>query len=302
MTAFKARVLTSDRHVLAEGPVWASATNTLLWVDVERGEVFEGVIEGTAVRQTRVERFDGKVGAVVPGEGGRLLVAGHERLVVVETDGSRTLGPVIVDDVTDSRTNDGAVDPHGRLLIGTIAHDELGGHDRLFRIEDDGSRTTLDRDLSISNGIAFSPDGRTLYNADTLRGTIWGRKYDPTTGEVGERREQLRIDGYPDGICVDAHGDIWIAVWASGEVRCYSPAGELRHVVSVPAPHVSSVAFVGPALDRLLITTASRDLDDAGLAEHPDAGRLFIVDVGVVGTPTYSWSGSWGPTAIRPTP
>ncbi|WP_028048166.1 SMP-30/gluconolactonase/LRE family protein [Cellulomonas sp. URHD0024] len=294
MTAFTAHPATVGHYVLAEGPVWSAESRALIWVDVERGEVFEGAIAGDEVVERRRLTFDGTVGAAVPGPDGSLLVAAHDRLVVVESDGTRTAGPLVVDDPA-SRTNDGACDPGGRFLVGTMRYDEVGGGDRLLRIEDDGATLTLDTDLSISNGIAWSPDGSAMYNADTMRGTIWTRRYDAATGTVGERRELVTIDGYPDGICVDAGGNIWVAMWGAGEVHSYSPAGARRDTVRLPAPHVSSVAFAGSALDRLVITTASRDLDDIGRAQFPHAGRIFLADVGVAGAPTHRWSGSWSP-------
>lgn len=298
MTEYDAHVASEPRHILAEGPVWNAASGTVIWVDVVRGTVFEGTFSagapsGALLSVRREWQFDGAVGAAVPGPDGSLLVAGQDRLVVVAADSTRTDGPLIVEAGDPSRSNDGAVDPAGRLLIGTMAFDELGGHDHLFLVEDDGSLRTLDTDLNISNGIAWSPDGRTMYNSDTIPGIIWARDYDAATATIGERRELFRVGGNSDGICVDARGFIWVAAWGSGEARCYSPDGSLVDVVRVPAPHVSSVCFVGEGLDRLLITTASRDLDAAALARHPDAGRLFIADVGVAGIPTASWSGSW---------
>jgi sugar lactone lactonase YvrE len=314
MQNFRARVGTPNaaRHMLAEGPVWRSARadtprGSILWVDIVAGTVFEGELTSQERRDDTITvlqtwQFSGMVGAAVPGPDGSILVAAQDRLVIVAADGTRTDGPRIVADGDTSRCNDGACDPAGRLLIGTVTFDELGGHDRLARVEDDGSVRLLDDDLSISNGIAWSPDGGTLYNADTLTQVIWARDYDAGVegefGAIGPRREQFRLDGYPDGICVDADGNLWAAIWGTGEVRCYSPAGEVLASVEVPAPHVSSVCFVGEELDRLLVTTASRDLDETGLAQYPDAGRLFLADVGVVGTPTHPWSGSWAGTAL----
>jgi sugar lactone lactonase YvrE len=301
VTVYEARVASGPRHVLAEGPVWNPASGTLIWVDIVRGTVFEGSVGpssagGAAIEVLREWQFEGMVGVAVPGPDGALLVAGQDHLVVVAADGRRRDGPIIVRDPATSRTNDGACDPAGRLLLGTIRFDEVAGYDVLVRVDDDGSVRTLDSDLGISNGLAWSPDGRTLYSTDTSAKTIWARDYDPASGAIGERRPQLRLDEHPDGICVDARGYIWAALWGTGEARAFTPDGEVVDVITVPAPHVSSLAFVGPELDRLVITTASRDLDAAGLASYPDAGRLFLADVAVTGVPTFPWSGSWSPT------
>jgi sugar lactone lactonase YvrE len=256
--------------------------------------VFEGRIVGTRVEETSRLDFDGPVGVAVPGVDGSILVATSDRLVVVAPDGERTNGPVIVPEGVLSRTNDGACDPAGRLLVGTLALDDRTGGESLYRVEDDGSLATIDSDLTLSNGLGWSPDGSLLYSTDSAPGIIWVRDYDAGTGATGQRREHLRIeDGDPDGLCVDSRGNLWVAIWGAGEVRSFAPGGELVAVVTVPTPHPSSVAFVRDGLDTLLITTASRDLSEIELARYPDAGRLFLASVGATGTPTFAWSGSW---------
>jgi sugar lactone lactonase YvrE len=291
---FEARVASSRRNVLSEGPVWVAETSTVLWIDVEVGSVFEGRLEGGVVEESWKLDFEGRVGAAVPGVDGSLLVATANRLVVVPSSGGRLDGPVIVAPGVERRTNDGACDPAGRFLVGTLPLDDRMSQDFLYRVEDDGSLTTIDSDLALSNGLGWSPDGRLLYSTDTIPGTIWVRDYDSATGEMGPRREHLQIeDGSPDGLCVDANGNLWVAIWGSGEVRSFSHEGDLVATVSVPCPHPSSVAFIGDNLELLLITSASRDLSEAELRQYPDAGRLFLADVETTGTPTFAWSASW---------
>jgi sugar lactone lactonase YvrE len=121
-------------------------------------------------------------------------------------------------------------------------------------------------------------------------GIVWARPYGDAPGP---RRELFRVGdgGSPDGMCVDAEGTLWIACWGAGQVRRYADTGELIGVVDVDAPHTSSVAFVGPALDRLLITTATQHMDAAARARYPDSGKLFLADVGVAGLPATPWAG-----------
>jgi sugar lactone lactonase YvrE len=292
MTAVEATRASSARHVLAEGPVWVAGTSQLLWIDVELGQVFEGRLVGDSVAQTKQLDFHGKIGAVAPGDDGSLLVAANDRLIVVAPDGSRRDGPRILEG-TALRANDGGVDPAGRFLIGTYHYDERPGQDTLQRLEFDGTLTLMDDDLSISNGLAWSPDGSLFYSADTANQTIWVRDYDPASGVYGARRTHLSIEnGYPDGMTIDSRGHLWVAIWSGFEVRSFAPDGTPGDTVSVPVPDVSSVAFVGDDLGRLVITTSSRDLDDAGREQFPDAGRLFIADVGVTGRPTTPWRSS----------
>ena len=292
VTVRRAVRATSNRLVLAEGPVWMAGTSQIAWIDIEAGKVFKGRLDGDRVQQTHQFDFDGKVGAAVDGDDGSLLVAADNRLIVIAPDGRRREGPFLFKG-TAARANDGAVDPAGRLLIGTYHFDERPGEDTLQRLELDGTLTVIDDDLSISNGLAWAPDGTLFYSADTANGIIWVRDYDAHSGTYGSRREHLQTTGgYPDGIAVDTRGHLWVAIWGGAAVRSFGPDGTPGDVVELPVPHVSSVAFVGHGLDRLLITTSSRDLDAAGLARHPDAGCLFLADVGVSGTPTTPWNSS----------
>ncbi|WP_247046311.1 SMP-30/gluconolactonase/LRE family protein [Arthrobacter rhizosphaerae] len=297
MTTYAANVASVERHVLAEGPVWDASTEEVLWVDIVKGQVFEGHLQGDTVLQTKRHDFDGTVGSAVRSTSGDLLVAGQEQLLFVTSAGDTIPGPNIVPKGTSSRTNDGACDPSGRFLIGTLPLDERTGEEVLVRLEDSGDLTCIDNDLSLSNGLAWSPDGRLFYSTDTVPGIIWVRDYEPDTGAVGPRREHIRItDGFPDGICTDSRGNLWVAIWGVGEIRSFSPEGKHENTVTVPCPHPSSVAFVGPELDLLLITTASRDLSPADFETYPDAGRLFTAHVGVTGNPCSPWSGA-GTTA-----
>ena len=146
----------------------------------------------------------------------------------------------------------------------------------------------LDDDLGLSNGLAFSPDGSLLYSVDSLPSrTVWVRDYDQASGAVGPRRVALELtDAVPDGLCVDASGNLWLAAWGRGQVRCYSPAGDLLDVIELPAPHTTSLAFVGPRLDQLLITTARGELSPTEQDEFPLSGSLFLARPGCIGLPT----------------
>jgi sugar lactone lactonase YvrE len=203
-----------------------------------------------------------------------------------------------------SRLNDGSCDPAGRFLVGSLSLGERRGDETLVRLEPSGQLMVLDEDLGLSNGLGWSPDGRALYSVDTVPGVLWRREYDGLVGTVGPRQELIRVpDGSPDGLAVDVEGNLWVAVWGAGQVRRYRPDGELLAVVDVPAPHTSSVAFVGPRRDRLLITTARAELSTAQLADFPDSGRLFLADPGVTGVPTVAWQPvAWQPGAPPATP
>jgi|HubBroStandDraft_5_1064220.scaffolds.fasta_scaffold63994_2 sugar lactone lactonase YvrE len=288
---WSAKVASTDVFGLGEGPLWDPPRRRLLWVDVNAGTVHAGELSGSQVVRRQSWQLDRTVGAVVSSAAGDLLVAGARALITVTAAGSVT-GPAIMPEPT-RRLNDGGCDPAGNFLVGTLALDGARGHEILVRIERDETVTVVDDDLTLSNGLAWSADGTLLYSVDSVPGTVWIRSYDAATGATGPRREWLRVtDGLPDGICLDAEGYLWLAIWGAGQVRRYAPDGQLAGIVDVPAPHTSSVAFVGEGLDRLLITTAAVDLAAEQLAAFPDSGRLFLADVGVTGLPVTPWSGA----------
>ena len=132
-----------------------------------------------------------------------------------------------------------------------------------------------------------------LYSIDTVPRLVYARDYDAATGTAGPRRVLIAFDEgvNPDGMCVDADGQLWIAIWGGGQVRRYTPDGELTRTIEVPAPHTTCVTFAGPDLATMVITTATKDLSDDDLARHPLSGRLFTVDAGVRGLPASWWSG-----------
>jgi sugar lactone lactonase YvrE len=296
MTALPARLAGDEIHLLGEGPVWDGARDRLLWVDIDAGDVLVGRLDGCRVRVTDCLHVDRTVGAVVPAGDGRLLVAGGDVVHVLELDGSRREVCRVLPEGSGRRLNDGACDPTGRFLVGTLSLGEPTDREALHRIEDDGSLTTLDDDLTLSNGLAWSPDGTVLYSVDTLSGVVRARPYDPVTGAVGPRSDVLQVEpGSPDGMRIDADGNLWVAIWGRGQVRCFHPDGTLLHVVAVPAPNVTAVAFAGPDLGTLVITTASVELSDEQRAAFPASGRMFAVEVGdalgVRGLPTTPWNG-----------
>lgn len=288
-----AQPATDERFTLAEGPVWDAARRRLLWVDILGKQVLEGAFGGDRIDVTRRHAFDVMVGAVSVADDGSLLVAAQEHFVVQRPDGSRLIGPRVVPAGAGRRLNDGSTDPAGRFVVGTLSLDEPSESETLLRLEQNGDVTHLDGDLTLSNGLAWSADGRQMYSVDTLRRTVYVRSYDPASGAVGERRPHLRLaDGSPDGIALDAEGHLWVAVWGAGEVRRFAPDGTPSAKMSVAAPHTSSVAFAGDDLRTLVITTARAELSDEQLSAAPHSGRLFTARVDVPGLPVPNWAGS----------
>jgi sugar lactone lactonase YvrE len=293
MTTIAAVPVTADAYQLAEGPVWDADRERILWVDIPAGRVHEGIFVDGAVITTGQHDFPATVGAVVPARDGSLLVAAHDRLVSVSASGRRVLGAPLLPAGQHSRFNDGGCDLAGRFLIGSMALDDRRGEEVLYRLEIDGTVSEVDTDLTLSNGLCWSRDGSQLFSIDTSPGMVWVRDYDQVSGQIGPRRQFLRLAGEsPDGMCADATGNLWIAIFGAGEVRCYSPTGARLATVVVPAPNTSCAAFIGSQLDTLLISTARGELSAAQLEEFPDSGRLFTAVVGVRGLPSTPWRGS----------
>lgn len=284
---------TTSSHFLGEGPLWDPIRWRLLWVDILDGTIYAGTLRGddTIEIVERVQLHGETVGAVGISAGGEWIVAGRERLYFRSPDGVLTAGPQIIEAGQGRRLNDGKADPAGRYLVGTLSMQGPSTTEALMAIDHEGHVQTLDSDLTLSNGLAWSRDGETLYSIDTERRVVFSRGYN-ADGSTGKRIEHLTFDdGYPDGMTIDAEDHLWIAMWGLGQVRRYSPEGRLTDVIDVPAPHTSSVAFAGPDLNVLVITTARQDLTPEQTARYPLSGHLFTARPAVPGQPVGLWAG-----------
>lgn len=286
---------TEPLFTLAEGPLWDAVRRRLLWVDIPTGLVLVGRLDGKQVDVETRHEFEGYVGAAALAEDGSILVAETRRLTRISPDGARTSTSPVPELRPHERFNDGICDAAGRFLVGTASLTEARHSQRLLRFSPAGV-AVLDDDLGLSNGLDFSPDGGTLYSVDSVPGRVWRRDYDHDTGATGTRDLLLDLpDSTPDGLAVDSAGNLWLAIWGRGEVRCFSPAGDLLDTLRVPAPHTTSVAFAGDGLDRLVITTARDELTAPQLAQFPLSGSLFVATPGCTGLPTHLWSGQLSP-------
>lgn len=287
-------VASENSFHLGEGPVWDPIRSRLLWVDIHSGDAHSGHLldDGTITDENAVH-LDRTVGALGVAPSGDWVVAGAERLLVRTAAGEVSEGPRIVSAGSGRRLNDGAADPAGRYLVGTLSLTGSSASEALVSVDAAGDVRVIDRDLTLSNGLAWTADGLTLYSVDTERRVVFRRAYEPTTGASGDREQFLSFaDGFPDGMTIDAEEHLWIAMWGLGEVRRYAPDGALVRRIAVPAPHTSCVAFAGPLLETLVITTATEGMAAEDLAAYPLAGRIFTCRPGVRGLPQPLWSGS----------
>jgi sugar lactone lactonase YvrE len=301
--AVTVRTCSTTSAELGEGPLWDARSGRLLWVDILRGEVHRATVTRSGALCERAPIvLHRHVGAIAPVAGGGYVAAAGRGFVLFDEHGiAEVLGePEPAGGGT--RMNDGATDPHGRFWAGSMAYDETPGAGSLHRLELDGTVTTVLRGLTISNGIDWSPDGGTMYLPDSGPGTVTAFSFDPATGDISQGREIVRSDDAaisPDGLTVDAEGDLWVAMWGGSEVRRYAAGGTLKDRLHVPAPQPTSCSFGGPGLATLFVTTARIGLGEAPLAAHPDSGRVFRVDgLDARGRPTVSYGGE--PANRRP--
>ena len=269
----------------AEGPVWSERWGGLRWVDLLAGDVLSLARDGSVER-----RHVGKVAAALrPRRGGGAVLALERGFALEAPDGTVTPLPELWSD-TSVRMNDGGCDPDGRFYCGSMAYDTRPGAGSLYRLDADGSASVVLRDVTISNGLAWSPDGTRAYYVDTPTQRIDVFDYSRDEG-LTRRRPFVRIDekdGRPDGLTVDEEGAVWVALYGGAAVHRYAADGALDMIVRVDARRATACAFGGARLDTLYITTSR---ENVAPGDDPLAGALFRAHVGVRGLPTHEFAG-----------
>ena len=268
-----------------EGPVWSERWGGLRWVDMLAGDVLS-LAAGGAINRRHV----GSVAAALrPRRQGGAVIGVERGFALEDPDGTLThLGELWTDEQV--RMNEGGCDPDGRFYCGSMAYDQRRGAGALYRLDPDGSVHVVLENVTVSNGLDWSPDGSRAYYNDTATHRIDVFDYDGETGLTGRR---LFVDlsaesKRPDGLTVDEEGGVWVALFNSGAVRRYTPDGVLDEVIEVPAKKVTACTFGGPELEQLFITTSREDLKPG---EDPLAGSLFRAAVGVAGIPVREFAG-----------
>lgn len=274
---------------LGEGPIWDARTNRLVWVDILGKR-----IHLTDVRTGAGEVIDVPlhVGAVAPRAAGGYVAALQDGFWVVGAG-----PPHRITSVTEAgpglRFNDGKCDPAGRFWAGTMAYDQSRGAAALYRLDSDGRATLVLDGVTISNGLAWSLDGHTMYYIDTATQRIDAFTFTGATGEISERRAVIRIPaevGAPDGMTIDAEGGLWVALWGGGAVHRYLD-GQLDRVIKLPVGQPTSCTFGGEDLDELYVTSAWEGLSVKERKAQPLAGGVFRVRPGVRGLPPAVFDG-----------
>jgi len=274
------------RNVIGEGPVWHSQDESLYWVDfiehhqilrftpqTRRLDVFE---TGIPVMALGIRKPGGFIAATTKG--------------VANWDTQRKAFEPVCDPLAGRdgfRFNDAATDIRGRFWVGTLNEANAQGPDgELFCVQPDGSCQVMDKDITVANGIGWSPDRKLMYFTDSFRYSVYAYDYDAEAGTIANRRIFVQTSpdaGIPDGLTVDSEGFVWSAFWGGWRVVRYNPEGKVDREYRLPVPNPSSCAFGGKRLDELYITSASLGLSKEEKEQHAQSGDLFCLKAGIVG-------------------
>jgi hypothetical protein len=273
------QTLTDHRCLLGEGPVWDARRSSLFWVDILRGEIHEYRPADGYSHTISVGEY---VGAVAPYRDGRLMAAMKSGIVLLDPDtGEREAVGHPEDHLPVNRYNDGQCDPAGRFWVGSMSLQEEPGAGSLYMIDHDRSITRQLEGVTISNGLAWSNDHRTMYYIDTPTFEVAAFDYDIATGGISNRRVAIRIpetDGYPDGMTTDREGCLWIAHWDGWQETRWDPhTGRKIHHIPMPAARVTSCAFGGDTGNDLYITSARTGLSEEELGRMRGAGGVWKI-------------------------
>ena len=265
---------------LGEHPIWDAASGRIGWVDV-----FGGELRWVAGERAEVWRFPAPLGAAALRRSGGVVAAAGDGIHFRDASGGEDRDPVSGFLPAGVRFNDAACDPTGNFVFGTVSAHGQPGRGQLYRLAADGRVQTLVSGVTESNGLAWSPDGATMYYVDSGEPVVRRYAYD---AELPPRRREDLCSvpagrGIPDGLCVDAEGAVWVCLWEGGAVWRLSPDGELLEVIEVPVSRPTCAAFGGPALRQLFVASAWEGMDEAERRADPWAGHLLTMEPAVAG-------------------
>lgn len=281
----KAEQVTDPVAYHGEGPVWSERWGGLRWVDMLAGDVLSLAADGAINRR----HIGSIVAAVRPRQRGGAIFGIERGFALEDADGTLSYPGELWTDA-GVRMNEGGCDPDGRFYCGSMAYDKRPGGGALYRLDADGSVHVVLEEVTISNGLDWSPDGSRTYYNDTATSQISVFDYD---SENGLSRRRVFVDLVPeglrpDGLTVDAEGGVWVALSNGSAVRRYTAKGALDAVIEVPARKVTACAFGGARLDQLFITTSREGIEPGTDAL---AGAIFRAIVGVTGLPVREFAG-----------
>jgi sugar lactone lactonase YvrE len=275
----------TQTDILGESPLWDEHAQCLYWLDIRRPALRRLC---PATGQVESWPLPGLAGSIALTDDHRLLVALPEKIVLFDpANGEMTAFVEPPTQLDGHRFNDGRCDARGRFWVGSMHNVTRAPEGVLYCLEGSGPLVPVRTGVCIPNSLAFSPDGRTMYFADSLRYSIFAYDYDLATGAMGNERvfAASTAPAFADGSAVDAEGFLWNAQFNGGQLVRYAPDGRIDLVLPLPVQRPTCCAFGGPDLDLLYITTASQNMSEADLQAEPLAGALLVIQVGVRGLP-----------------
>lgn len=278
------------RDHLGEGPVWSPKDECLYWIDIKRPAIRRW---SPSTGDQKVWMMPSDIGSMALRSQGGIILALRTGIALLNVE-SGEVTPVYDPEagIATNRFNDGKCDPQGRFWAGTMDDSGVEYSGALYRVDTDLSCRQMVTEVCCSNGLGWSPDGFTMYYSDTWTYRIDQFDFDPRTGEISNRRPFAEVppgEGAPDGLTVDAEGGLWSARWEGGRVVHYAPNGSVDQVIMMPVASPTSLAFGGPDLKDLYVTSAQFGQTPAQLAATPFSGGLFRirVEVGGQGDPEF---------------
>lgn len=275
-------IVSEDRAALGESPLWHGSEGLFYWVDITAERLFS--YDPTSDR-SELRHSGLMVTALCEVEGGGLVLVTPRGLFAFREGQLDILAPLTLS--AEVRTNDGKCGPDGRVWFGTMDLETTRPLGELMVFDGRALRVVHD-EVILSNGLGWSPNGDVLYHVDTSRRLIYRHDYDLDTGAVSNREVLVDLSGSvaaPDGLAVDADGNVWVAMWDGWRIDVFDANAENVHRESLPVQRPTSVAFGGIDLSQLYVTTASEGLEPADLEQHPHAGKVLRLAPGVRGLP-----------------
>jgi sugar lactone lactonase YvrE len=279
---------------LGEGPLWSQSEQALYWLDIGNRKLFRQQPASSHAESWALAHYPGCIAELTAGN---VAVAMGEgiRALNLRTGATQPLGATPTRP-SGTRFNDGKVDPLGRLWVGTMQNNfgpngESVPVERsdgaLYCFDADGSVHTIEENVGIANTLAWSPDRRTFYFADSLRGQLYAYDFDAALGTVRNKRVFFEASdlGVPDGSAMDTDGCLWNARWDAGVIVRITPAGVVDRSIALPGPRPTSCAFGGPSLDTLYVTSAQIGLSAQQLGRWPLSGAVFAIEGVARGVP-----------------
>jgi sugar lactone lactonase YvrE len=270
---------------LGEGPIWSADTNSVTWTDITKNTFHTADIDTGKTMSFGVPSM---VGAIAQSKDGGYIAATQKGFARIGVDGKYSpLHSFLPDDM---RMNDGKVDPSGRFWAGSMALSFEKGRGSLYVLEKDNSYRSILDDITLSNGMGWSPDAQYFYYIDSVPGVLKRFDYDLHTGQISNPKDLITFDsssGIPDGMSMSSDGKIVIALWDGRRIEIYEPSGEKVSEITLGVSRPTSCTFAGPNRDILIVSTASQGIDRA---DEPLAGKILAVTgTGLIGLPTQQY-------------